>query len=213
MYLQLTSCFWACLILSDKARSQPLAREDKREKYHSTVDLLFDWFGISCMTTDNFWFYLQNRLIQTRRSTVQWYFPLKYSLLWPFNECLGLIRPPPSKNTLAYFAASPLTKKKAFIWDVHLSSDSVFKFPPHQFFLHRHVVEVGSLPHLCSGLVEGLRLAVVVGAWTGRRRLRVGPLQGNRFVSFRRFADLLSRLFNFFLSSLITHLHVSLISH
>ncbi len=36
----------------------------KRGKYHRTVDLLFDWFGISCMTTDNFCFYLQNRLIQ-----------------------------------------------------------------------------------------------------------------------------------------------------
>ncbi len=23
-------------------------------KYHCTVDLLFDWLGISCMTTDNF---------------------------------------------------------------------------------------------------------------------------------------------------------------
>jgi len=31
-------------------------------KYHCTIDLLFDWFGISCMTTDNF---LQNRQIQT----------------------------------------------------------------------------------------------------------------------------------------------------
>jgi len=30
-------------------------------KYHCTVDLLFDWFGISCMTTDNCCFYLQNR--------------------------------------------------------------------------------------------------------------------------------------------------------
>jgi len=30
-----------------------------------TVDLLFDWFGISCRTTDNFCFYLQNRLTQT----------------------------------------------------------------------------------------------------------------------------------------------------
>jgi hypothetical protein len=29
------------------------------------VDLLFDWFGISCRTTDNFCFYLQNRLTQT----------------------------------------------------------------------------------------------------------------------------------------------------
>jgi hypothetical protein len=27
-----------------------------RGEYHCTVDLLFDWFGISCMTTDNFCF-------------------------------------------------------------------------------------------------------------------------------------------------------------
>jgi hypothetical protein len=26
---------------------------------------LFDWFGISCMSTDNYCFYLQNSLIQT----------------------------------------------------------------------------------------------------------------------------------------------------
>jgi len=37
-------------------------------KYHCTIDLLFDWFGISCMTTDNFCFYLQNRLIQTSQT-------------------------------------------------------------------------------------------------------------------------------------------------
>ncbi len=30
--------------------------------YHCTIDLLFDWFGISCMTTDNFCFYMQNRI-------------------------------------------------------------------------------------------------------------------------------------------------------
>ncbi len=42
-------------------------------KYHCTVDLLFDWFGISCMTTDNFSFYLQNRLIQTSLTGGQWY--------------------------------------------------------------------------------------------------------------------------------------------
>jgi hypothetical protein len=48
-------------------------------KYLCTVDLLSDWFGISCMATDNFCFYLQNRTIwisQNRRSVVQWYFPL-----------------------------------------------------------------------------------------------------------------------------------------
>ena len=41
-----------------------------------TVDLLFllfDWFGISCKTTDNFCFYLQNWLIQTSQTGGQWY--------------------------------------------------------------------------------------------------------------------------------------------
>jgi hypothetical protein len=28
------------------------SREYKRGKYHCTFDLLFDWFGISCMNTD-----------------------------------------------------------------------------------------------------------------------------------------------------------------
>ncbi len=45
-------------------------REYWREKYHCTIDLLFDWCGISCMTTDNFCFYLQNRLIQTVKQEV-----------------------------------------------------------------------------------------------------------------------------------------------
>jgi len=54
-----------------------------RGKYHCTVDLLFDRFGMSCMTTDNFCFYLQKRLNpnqSNRRSTVQWYFP--FSIPW-----------------------------------------------------------------------------------------------------------------------------------
>ncbi len=34
-------------------KAEELTREYKRVKYHCTVDLLFDWFGISCMTTDN----------------------------------------------------------------------------------------------------------------------------------------------------------------
>jgi hypothetical protein len=39
-----------------------------RGEYHCTIDLLFDWFRFSCMTTDNFCFYLQNRLIQTSKT-------------------------------------------------------------------------------------------------------------------------------------------------
>ncbi len=49
------------------------AGNNKGGKYHCTVDLLFDCFGISCMTTDNFCFYLQNRLIQTSQTGGQWY--------------------------------------------------------------------------------------------------------------------------------------------
>ncbi len=48
-----------------------LSREYSRGKYHCTVDLLFDWFGISCLNTDNF-SYLQNRKIQTRQTGGQW---------------------------------------------------------------------------------------------------------------------------------------------
>ncbi len=50
-----------------------LTGEYQRGKYHCTIDLLFDWFEISCMTTDNFCFYLQNRLIQTSQTGGQWY--------------------------------------------------------------------------------------------------------------------------------------------
>jgi len=50
-----------------------------REYYHCTVDLLFDWFGISCMTTDNFLFLFTkqtNPNQSNRRSAVKWYCPL-----------------------------------------------------------------------------------------------------------------------------------------
>ncbi len=51
----------------------PQTGNTKGGKYHCTVDLLFDWFGIICMTTDNFCFYLQNRLIQTSQTGGQRY--------------------------------------------------------------------------------------------------------------------------------------------
>jgi hypothetical protein len=50
-----------------------LVRESYRGRYHCTIDLLFDWSGISCMITDNFCFYLQNRLIQTSQTGGQQY--------------------------------------------------------------------------------------------------------------------------------------------
>ncbi len=48
-------------------------REYLKGKYHYTIGLLFDWFGISCMTTDSFCFYLQNILIQTSQTGGQQY--------------------------------------------------------------------------------------------------------------------------------------------
>ncbi len=42
-------------------------------KYHCTIDLLFDRFEINCMTTDNFFLFLQNRLIQASQTGGQWY--------------------------------------------------------------------------------------------------------------------------------------------
>ncbi len=54
---------------------------------HCTIDLLFDWFGISCMATDNFCFYLQNRLVQTSQTGGQWYSDTSpFSIPW-LNHC------------------------------------------------------------------------------------------------------------------------------
>jgi hypothetical protein len=55
--------------------------------YHCTIDLRFDCFGISCMTTDNFCFYLQNRLIQTSQTGGQWYSDTSpFSTPWQGNR-------------------------------------------------------------------------------------------------------------------------------
>ncbi len=57
-----------------------------RGKYHSNVDLLFDRFGISCITSDHFCFYLQNRIIQTGQTGGQWYSDTShFSIPWPCN--------------------------------------------------------------------------------------------------------------------------------
>jgi hypothetical protein len=45
----------------------------KGGKYHCTIKPLFDWFGIICITTDNFCFYLQNSRIQTSQKGGQQY--------------------------------------------------------------------------------------------------------------------------------------------
>ncbi len=48
-------------------------REYLRGKYPCTIDLLFDCFGNSCMTTVKFCFYLKNRLIQSSQTGGQQY--------------------------------------------------------------------------------------------------------------------------------------------
>jgi hypothetical protein len=57
--------------------------------HHCTVDLLFDWFGISFVKTDNFCFYLQNRPIQTNQTGGQQYSDTS-SFSIPWDNCLEL---------------------------------------------------------------------------------------------------------------------------
>jgi hypothetical protein len=52
--------------------------------YSFQIYVLFNWFGISCMTTDNFCFYLQIRLIRTSQTGGQWYCDTPpFSIPWP----------------------------------------------------------------------------------------------------------------------------------
>jgi hypothetical protein len=105
-------------------------REHQRGKYHCTVDLLFDWFGISCMTTDNICFHLQNRLIQTSETRGQWYSP---PLVFPGGDITRC------KQHVRYFYTSFLSNTKKI---VHASSTNKFikkvcsflKFFIHIFF-------------------------------------------------------------------------------
>jgi hypothetical protein len=58
---------------ADGTGREKMAREYYKGTYHCTIDLLFDWFGISCMTTYNLCFYLQNRIIQISQTGGQQY--------------------------------------------------------------------------------------------------------------------------------------------
>jgi hypothetical protein len=70
--LAIRPVFFALSLNQNVANRQPVQGALKG-KYHCTIDLLFDWFGISCMTTDNFCFYFQNTLIQTSQTGGQQY--------------------------------------------------------------------------------------------------------------------------------------------
>jgi hypothetical protein len=65
-------------------------------KYHCTIDLLFDWFGMGCMTTDNFCFYSQNRLIPTSQTGGQ-----LYSNTSPFSIPWSMTRRLPDSGMLS----------------------------------------------------------------------------------------------------------------
>jgi hypothetical protein len=57
--VEMTSKLFSLLMLQNKL--------EQEIQYHCTIDL-FDWFGISFMTTDNVHVYLQNRLIQSSQT-------------------------------------------------------------------------------------------------------------------------------------------------
>jgi hypothetical protein len=59
-------------------------------KYHCSIDLMFDWFGISHMTTDNFCIYFQNRLIQGSQTGGQQYSDTSpFSIPWQCGSVIG----------------------------------------------------------------------------------------------------------------------------
>jgi hypothetical protein len=61
-------------LITAVADKEAETREYLRDKYHCAIDLLFDWFVINCMTTDNFCFLFAKQAIpnqSNRRSTVQ----------------------------------------------------------------------------------------------------------------------------------------------
>jgi hypothetical protein len=52
-------------------------REYQRGKYHGTIELLFDWFGLVCFAKKKLSVFIQLIPSQSnRRSMVQRYFPL-----------------------------------------------------------------------------------------------------------------------------------------
>jgi hypothetical protein len=74
------------------------------------------------MTTDNFCFYLQNRLIQISQTGGQWYSDTSpFSIPWP--------------NTLAYFVAVTVTEKKKFLLIGCMLASMIFRKEP---FFHGH---------------------------------------------------------------------------
>ncbi len=73
-----------CRYLFWKKQQDHQTREYQRGKYHCTIDLLFDWFGLVCFANKNKKFSVVIQLIPSqsnRRSMVQRYFPLQYSLI------------------------------------------------------------------------------------------------------------------------------------
>ncbi len=61
-------------------------------KYHCTVDLLFDWFGISFVTAEFFCFYWQNRLIQTSQTGGPWYSDTSpLSIPWTWYQLVSFV--------------------------------------------------------------------------------------------------------------------------
>ncbi len=59
--------------LAQSGKSFWLLLQGILKEYHCTADLLLNWFGMRCMTTEIFCFYLQNRLIQTSQTGGQRY--------------------------------------------------------------------------------------------------------------------------------------------
>ncbi len=90
-----------------------LIREYLRGRYHCTVDLLFDWFGLACFANKNKNCELSYSCFQPVKQEVNGTVilpPLVFRALIFGYLKKGL----PETNALAYFAIAPVTKGKSF---------------------------------------------------------------------------------------------------
>ncbi len=137
--------------------SEGSAREYLRRKYHCTIDLLFDWFGISCMTTDNFCFYLQNKLVQTSQTGGQWYSdtsPFSIYSLVPHFTGTWLPEPLPEKGIyqrLPFYSRTQWAARSILCKTKHYFVLDFFKVWLHILYPSGTVVDHWTLNHKNQG--------------------------------------------------------------
>jgi len=90
---ELTQQFITVLVATQQSLSDIVGNTKGESITVLLTSCLTGWFGISCMTTDNFCFYLQNRLSQTSQIGGQWYSDTSpFSIPWTLAYYLDFVQ-------------------------------------------------------------------------------------------------------------------------